>query len=342
MPSRVKRRPPRTRDELVQELLRMRFPKGHAARGLLQEKLEDELDESDVADVFDEENWERRVEQRIQEIAEADWDEASGLSKEQHGGLRDALRGEREAAQMPLAKLRAEYEEETEKAAASEDPEEPFARFHREGAIADFNWWAKTDVWTLQEGVLVVLGRDPRQVRAATLDEWRGKSKFVGRFDELLDLARRAKDAGILQERTVPSAFVEWAERRLTYDEAEAIAPLRQALSTTWQGSGSTNELAAEIADILHSNEQLSQELEEMKGNPKPTFYKLVYLFAAANQESFTRDQIPKKVNWLLQKVAEHEFLQADDQSVRKALTEAIEYVERVAERRKRLKKSGR
>jgi hypothetical protein len=130
---------------LIQALLSMRFPEASAARNQILNSLDDELDQRDLNDDFDDEAWELVVEQRIREIGEAEWDKATGLTRERHWALQNALKSARELVQMPLAKLRAEYEEETEKAAASEDPEEPFARFHREGAIADFNWWAKTD-----------------------------------------------------------------------------------------------------------------------------------------------------------------------------------------------------
>ena len=44
---RVKRRPPKTRNELLDELVRLRFPEAHTARFTLQERLEDELDKNE-------------------------------------------------------------------------------------------------------------------------------------------------------------------------------------------------------------------------------------------------------------------------------------------------------
>jgi hypothetical protein len=314
----------------------MRFPKGHAARGLLQEKLEDELDESDVAVDFDEENRERRVEQRIQEIAEADWDEASGLSREQHGGLRDALRGEREAAQMPLAKLQAEYEEEMEKAAAREHPEEPFARFHREAAIADVPWWAKADAWTLEEGVMLLLGRDPRKVTADVLEQWRGKSPFVKRYDELLELARRAKLRSLLDDHVKPTDFLDWAGAKITEAEAERIAPLHRAVHSR-PTARPAEELETEVETLRRQNEQLTAELKSLEGRAKPTFYKLVYLLAAGNKETFTTADLPKKVQWIVGKAPEA-GLSADDEPIRECLKEAIDYVARKSATKKHRK----
>lgn len=70
--------------------------------------------------------------------------------------------------------------------------EEKRRLFNLPSASADFAYWVKADLWTLDEGIALLLGKDPRQVTKALVDLYGGKSPFARRFLELRMLAERS------------------------------------------------------------------------------------------------------------------------------------------------------
>jgi hypothetical protein len=319
---KLRRRPPTRRDEYVEELQKLRFPKAYAALPILSEKLEERLDE-DESDESDDVDVEQRLEARIYEHVQGEWNEAAGLTRDQHDEMRAMLLCRRELTQLPLPELVDIYNQEAEKAAP----------FNRESAKGDLLRWAQVDGWELPEGVLLLLGRNPWKVRPEDLDEWRGRSRFVDRFDELLLSANRAKQLHLLAGLPRPSEFIGWAWSKISSEEAAAVSALREAVMRS--GGGRTLEqLEAENAALKEEVAELSSEVQLAAGNPKPTFYKIVYLLAAGKKEEFTHKDVSTMVSTLLAKAPHHD-LTADDEPVRNALKEAIAYVARQAAKRK-------
>jgi len=317
---KVRHRLPSNRAEIVKELQQMQFPVGYAAFRQLEVMLHKERDESD-SDELNDDDLDQWLATRVDEIVQVDGDKAAGLTPEQQGELRAMLAKKRQLTQLPMAQLRDIYLREAEKEAS----------FNQESAKQGLTKWVQVDSWELREGVLLALGRNPREIRPEDLDEWRGRSRFVERFDELLLMANRAKQVELLTEPARPSAFIGWAVNKITSEEAAAIAPLREAMMGAESGR-TVQRLEAENAALREEIAELSKDL----GKPKPTFYKIVYLLAAGKKEEFTRKDVPDIVRRLLEK-APHHALTADDEPVRDALQETLDYVTRQAAKRKRL-----
>ena len=119
--------------------------------------------------------------------------------------------------------------------AARRDEEARF--FNQRSALADYHYWTKADYWTLDEAIVLALGRDPNVVTAANLAPFRLTSPFVANFLRLQNLALRAKATGKLFDPVLPVLFVAWA-----IDKGIDIpAPMRdlimaQAAPIDWEG----------------------------------------------------------------------------------------------------------
>ncbi len=79
-------------------------------------------------------------------------------------------------------------------------------------AKADFIYWAKVPDWSLEEIVALSLGKDPRFVSSDKFVHGTRGTTFSAAYFGLLDLAERARDAGILMDRTPATQAVKWAD----------------------------------------------------------------------------------------------------------------------------------
>ena len=169
--TKVVKRAPADRESLIDSIVQMRFPEYLDAEEAVEERLA--LD--------------RSLAQELENIAQQEWSEGSGLTASQHDALRAARELASELKAMRLHQLKIRYDEEIA------DRDERRAFFNKAEAKADFTYWAKADCWTLEEAVALCLDREPKAVNTSTLEPWRERSKFVAQFERNLDLARRAQ-----------------------------------------------------------------------------------------------------------------------------------------------------
>lgn len=83
--------------------------------------------------------------------------------------------------------------------------------FNQPQAQADFEYWAKMSVWSVDEAVALSLGRDPRHVNSKLVESYAKVSAFASLFTDRRNLVRRAVAALQLNEYTTPGAFLAWA-----------------------------------------------------------------------------------------------------------------------------------
>ena len=75
------------------------------------------------------------------------------------------------------------YQEREKEARELEDVEEQSRSFNQPNAKADFEYWAKFPLWTLDEAVALTLGKDPRVVTWSKIEEHAETSPFAAQFD---------------------------------------------------------------------------------------------------------------------------------------------------------------
>lgn len=82
----------------------------------------------------------------------------------------------------------------------------------------NYEYWCKKDCWSIDEGVALLLGKNPKIV---TYNDVRFKLpssdadfKFTRQYDEIRELALRSLMAKRLNEFNTPQYFIEWAREK--------------------------------------------------------------------------------------------------------------------------------
>lgn len=114
--------------------------------------------------------------------------------------------------------------------------------FNLRSSRADFGFWGKVPLWSLEEAVSLSFGRSPELVRISSVVPFIEISPFAAGFMNRCKLVNRALGAGHLQNPVVPAQFIKWAER------VEVLLP---------------DELLSEVSGCKERSEAQSQKSEE-------------------------------------------------------------------------------
>ena len=216
----------------------------------------------------------------LQKEAEGPWDPEYEIPPEDTDRVREGLLFASELWRMSDDEVRQLYD----KARAEEAREEAVLReqaafYSQPDSKFQLQHWARADCWTLEEGVALCLGKDPRIVNSETLRPHAGVSEFARRFYDALDLAQRASEAGNLPRPTRPDQFLEWADRSgLGYPEE-----LKQAvedaglLVANWKAKYQELEekASARIAELECQVAKLEEKLKQkMSTRSRATYMK--------------------------------------------------------------------
>lgn len=173
----------------------------------------------------------------------------------------EAARAEYEA--MTPAQLQNEIEKarredaEIREAKAAEEEQSMF--FHKPYADADFKYWGKMPLWTLEEAVALSLGKDPGVVNWSSVNGSDGgyilaslqKSPFRAEYGRRRELAGRAAAAYELSDPVKPEAFLTWSLKMFDSLPAGLIEQVRAMGKRVGDLNASTKriaELEAELA----------------------------------------------------------------------------------------------
>lgn len=102
---------------------------------------------------------------------------------------------------------------EIERLRLQEEKIEREAFFNHPSSNADFSYWSRISYWTLEEGVALSLGKNPRIVNSEKLRAHRGISPFIAKYESKHEEVRRAKAMVQLWDITDPFLFTKWAQR---------------------------------------------------------------------------------------------------------------------------------
>ena len=142
------------------------------------------------------------------------------------------------------------------------------------GAFADGRFWARHLVWTLEEGVALSLGRDPKVLNTTYLldfsDEVNGAS-VIQEFHARCRLAESWEARGQLSQYPTPGEFMAWLERaNLTYppelrEAWEALGHQVADWKTLYEEAETEREsLELSVLEYKRYSERLERELGQI------------------------------------------------------------------------------
>jgi len=95
-----------------------------------------------------------------------------------------------------------------------DDELEPEGTFYSLDGEPDFGFWGKLAHWKVEEAAVLLLGRDPNWVAPGHMEVLKSGSSSWMRFTRLIEMLRRAYEAGDLGEKLVrPTTILDWAEK---------------------------------------------------------------------------------------------------------------------------------
>jgi hypothetical protein len=103
--------------------------------------------------------------------------------------------------------------EDAAKAQAETEAAEEQYYFNQPSAAADFNFWAKTAYWTLDEATALSFGRSPARVNWNVIEKYTAVSLFAAAYALRRDLILRAKAVEQLYDYLLPSFFLAWSKQ---------------------------------------------------------------------------------------------------------------------------------
>lgn len=84
-------------------------------------------------------------------------------------------------------------------------------------AEADFVYWANMPFWTLDEGIALLLGKDPERVNWGVIRHYVNSEFSIDLcfdYSKLRTLILRSLDVGEIEESNSPAVFLTWAESK--------------------------------------------------------------------------------------------------------------------------------
>ena len=170
-----------------------------------------------------------------------------------------------------VASLAATKRREIEKAAREmeerrREGEEKRRWYNQPSAAADYAYWCKVALWSLDEVVALSLGRDPRKVRwgrgAGGVQSLVQISPFARQYEDRKRIVEAAFSAGELRASTSPWAVAIWAKTKgmlISPEWERALDELGQPYSDLCQAAGDLEE------EFLATIDKLENELATLR-----------------------------------------------------------------------------
>lgn len=86
-------------------------------------------------------------------------------------------------------------------------------QFYNQTAVnADYSHWCKQPFWSIDEGVILTFGKDPRKVKWDDVKQYAQHSAFVKKFQERRETAQRYVACKKLSDSNYTGDFIIWAQ----------------------------------------------------------------------------------------------------------------------------------
>lgn len=144
---------------------------------------------------------------------------------------------------------------------ARREREDSFRFFSKPASLADFDFWSRQLLWTVDQAVALSLGRNPDIVNSATLSDPENLcdgSAFAEQYFSRVRIAQTFLAAGQLAETATPGEMLAWLERaRLSYpDRLRTLVEGMGHCIADWQSE------YTRAAEVLNQAETENQRLE--------------------------------------------------------------------------------
>lgn len=183
----------------------------------------------------------------------------------------------REEAKNDLLKLSKEeierlYKEEINRQIARDEEDEKRRYLNCD---ADFDYWGKQANWTIDEGCILVLGKDPCKIKWEQIRQYTNISFFAEKFEKMRNMAQGYATSGQLTNPISPGIFLAWA-RRMDYVLPEKLVEVVEGhgvqiadWQTLYRDAMEIINQRKQKIEIMHLEyDQLMSKYEELKKNP--------------------------------------------------------------------------
>jgi hypothetical protein len=181
------------------------------------------------------------------------------------------------------------YQEREKEASELVDAQEQGRFFNQPEARADYEYWGRLPLWTLDEAVALTLEKTPALVTWSKIEEYAESSPFAAHFATLRHFVLRAKEAQRLPELVSPTDYIAWANA----NKVTLPSELKESVQAF---SGEVPDWKALYEEEKLRNASTSDELERLKAAGKPlgrreqnTLYKMILGMAVATYEHESR-----------------------------------------------------
>lgn len=143
---------------------------------------------------------------------------------------------------------------------------------NRREAQADnalYEYYAKAAYWTLDEGVALILARDPKHLNCEQIKRFAQKPEIAENFLRLRELAQRASLMHHLAKHNTPGFFLAWARRcdLPTPDELAAAVEKFGGVIADWKSAYDQKE--AETVELCEKVSALEARLSQPSKPPQ-------------------------------------------------------------------------
>jgi hypothetical protein len=135
--------------------------------------------------------------------------------------------------------------------------QEAIQPYNMPNAEADFTHWIKEGYWTIDEGIALLLEKNPEKVKWPDIEKRISYSPFAKKFDDIRKRVNRYLQIGHITDPCTPDTFINWAEKTGIEIPQKLLEAHKKFNSTNLQSQHN------ETIEQLKQNELLLKELTE-------------------------------------------------------------------------------
>ncbi|RUR15180.1 hypothetical protein ELY21_14930 [Legionella sp. km535] len=147
--------------------------------------------------------------------------------------------------------------------------------FNHPDCDADFAYWSKQIVWSIDEGIALILGKEPRKVYWENIKEFTDRSPLAKKFEEIRTTAKGYVKFQQLSDPVVPSVFLTWVQR-MNFTDVNVPCALIESIEslgiqlTDWQElykkmESSRDKLKEQYSEAVALIESQSKFIQSLK-----------------------------------------------------------------------------
>ena len=191
------------------------------------------------------------------------------------------------------------YQEREKEARELVDAQEEGRFFNQPETRADYEYWSRLPLWTLDEAVALSLGKNPAIVTWSGIEEYAESSPFAARFANLRRFVLRANEAQQLSKLISPTDYIAWAKANGVHvpSDLEESVQASSGEKPDWKALYEEEKLRhASTRDELERHKAAGKPLSEKEKN---SYHKLLLGMAVAfhgYDPHASRSPVPRQI----------------------------------------------